>query len=161
VGFLPAKGGDRRAELAAVTADAVTQVLFEAPHRITSLAAELAAATPARRVTLARELTKQFETIVTAPAAELPAWLAADDNRQRGEFVLVLHALPAVPAGAEVLSPATLQTLQVLLRELPLKQAVALAAEITGAPRKALYQRALAARDGTGPGSTGAAASGP
>ena len=104
VGFLPAKGGERRAALAAALADAATQVLFEAPHRINALAADLAAAAPQRRVTLARELTKQFETIVTAPAAELPAWLAADDHRQRGEFVLVLHALPPTPAAAAALA---------------------------------------------------------
>ncbi len=157
-GFLPAKGGERRAALAVALADAATQVLFEAPHRITGLAAELAGAAPGRRVTVARELTKQFETIVTLPVADLPAWLAADDNRQRGEFVLVLHALPAVPAAAEALSPATLRALHVLLRELPLKQAVALAAEITGAPRNALYQRALAERGNGEPGSTEAPA---
>ncbi|MBK7277824.1 MAG: 16S rRNA (cytidine(1402)-2'-O)-methyltransferase [Betaproteobacteria bacterium] len=152
VGFLPAKGGERRAALAAALADAATQVLFEAPHRINALAADLAAAAPQRRVTLARELTKQFETIVTAPAAELPAWLAADDHRQRGEFVLVLHALPPTPAAAAALAPATLHTLRVLLRELPLKQAVALAADITGAPRNALYPWALAERGHVGPG---------
>ena len=153
VGFLPAKSGERRSALTAVRADPATQVLFEAPHRITALAAELAAAVPQRRVTLARELTKQFETIVTAPAADLPAWLAADDNRQRGEFVLVLHALPATPAAGDALSPATLQTLRLLLRELPLKQAVALATEITGAPRNALYQFALTERGHTPSGS--------
>lgn len=158
VGFLPAKGGERRSALAVALADAATQVLFEAPHRITGLAAELAAAAPERRVTLARELTKQFETIVTLPAADLPRWLAEDDNRQRGEFVLVLHARPAVPAAAEALSAASLHTLRVLLRELPLKQAVALAAEITGAPRNALYQRALAERGDSEPGSTEAPA---
>jgi 16S rRNA (cytidine1402-2'-O)-methyltransferase len=152
VGFLPAKGGERRAALAAALADAATQVLFEAPHRINALAAELAAAAPQRRVTLARELTKQFETVVTEAAAELPGWLAADGDRQRGEFVLVLHALPAAPAAAGALAPATVQTLRLLLRELPLKQAVALAADITGAPRKALYPFALAERDRPPPG---------
>jgi len=148
VGFLPAKGGERRTALALALADAGTQVLFEAPHRIVALVAELAAGAPQRRLTLARELTKQFETVVTAPAGELPAWLAGDDNRQRGEFVLVLHALPAAPAADAALDPAALHTLRVLLRELPLKQAAALAAEITGLPRKLLYQRALAERDG-------------
>jgi len=143
-GFLPAKGGERREALAACLADASTLVLFEAPHRIEALAAALADGAPERRVTLCRELTKQFETVASMPAAELPAWLAADANRQRGEFVLVLHARPAPEATG--LPPATLQTLQVLLRELPLKQAVALAAEITGAPRNALYERALAER---------------
>ena len=145
IGFLPAKGLDRRNALQAAATALGCQVLFEAPHRIEALLAGLAEAAPGRRITLCRELTKQFETIVTLAAAEAPGWLAADANRSRGEFVLVLHALPAsalvtaddaLPAEAErVLGP--------LLRELPLKQAVALAAELSGAPRNALYQRAL------------------
>jgi 16S rRNA (cytidine1402-2'-O)-methyltransferase len=147
-GFLPAKGAERSAALASVLADTRTQVLFEAPHRIDELLAALASAAPTRTVTLARELTKQFETIVTRPAAELPAWQAADAQRGRGEFVLVLHALPASKPADDELPAATLHTLRVLLRELPLKQAVALAAEISGAPRNALYTRALAERDG-------------
>ena len=147
VGFLPAKGSERNSALVGVLAQTGAQVLFEAPHRISALLAALAAGAPQRRVTLCRELTKQFETIVTCGAAELPAWLAADANRERGEFVLVLHALPAASAAVDELSPATLHTLQVLLRELPLKQAVALAAEITGTARNALYSRALAERD--------------
>ena len=145
-GFLPAKGGERRELLASVLADRRTQVLFEAPHRITELVAALAEAAPGRRVTLCRELTKQFETIVTQPAAALPAWLAADDNRARGEFVLVLHAQPAPEIDHAALPPAALNMLRVLLREVPLKQAVALAAELSGAPRNALYQQALAER---------------
>jgi 16S rRNA (cytidine1402-2'-O)-methyltransferase len=146
VGFLPAKGGERRAALAALLVDAGTLVLFEAPHRVAELAADLAAQAPTRRVTLARELTKQFEAVVTQPAAALPAWLAGDPNRLRGEFVLVLHAQPPVPV--EGLPPQAEQALRVLLRELPLKQAVALAAEISGAPRNELYARALALRGG-------------
>ena len=142
IGFLPAKGGERSAALASALADARTQVLFEAPHRIVSLVHALAAQAPGRSVTLCRELTKQFETIVTQPASQLPAWQAADANRERGEFVLVLHALPAAPVDDD-LPPATLHTLRVLMRDLPLKQAVALAAEITGAPRNTLYARAL------------------
>ncbi|EGJ09679.1 hypothetical protein RBXJA2T_05088 [Rubrivivax benzoatilyticus JA2 = ATCC BAA-35] len=144
VGFLPSRGGERRDALAACLGERSTQVLFEAPHRIEALAATLAEGAPERHVTLCRELTKQFETVATMAAGELPGWLAADANRVRGEFVLVLHALPAVEA--EGLAPAALQTLEVLLRELPLKQAVALAAEISGAPRNALYQEALARR---------------
>jgi 16S rRNA (cytidine1402-2'-O)-methyltransferase len=127
-----------------------TQVLLEAPHRIAALLAALAEAAPQRRLTLARELTKQFEQVVTLPAAEAPAWLAADAQRQRGEFVLVLHALPAVAARAAGLPAPALQALAVLQRALPLAQAVALAAEIGGAPRKALYRHALAQRDGAG-----------
>ena len=146
VGFLPAKGAERHSALAQALADARAQVLFEAPHRIKALLGALAAGAPERRVTLCRELTKQFETIVTRTAAELPAWQAADANRERGEFVLVLHALPLAAAAADALPPATLHTLRVLLRELPLKQAVALAADITGTARNALYARALAER---------------
>ena len=106
IGFLPGKGADRRGALAAAASAPGCQVLFEAPHRIEALAAGLAEAAPARRVTLCRELTKQFESISTMPAAELPGWLAGDANRCRGEFVLVLHAVPPVelPAGAAGLS---------------------------------------------------------
>ena len=147
VGFLPAKGGERAAALATVLADARTQILFEAPHRISALLAALAAAVPARPVTLCRELTKQFETIVTRPAGALPAWAAEDINRERGEFVLVLHALASAPVHAAELAPATLHTLRVLMRDLPLKQAVALAAELTGSARNLLYARALAERN--------------
>ena len=147
-GFLPAKGQERRGALLALLAAPGTQVLFEAPHRIESLASALAEAAPQRRLTLCRELTKQFETVATMDAAALPGWLQADANRQRGEFVLVLHALPAaVAAEADTLSAAALHILQVLQRELPLKQAVALATELSGAPRNALYERALAARN--------------
>jgi 16S rRNA (cytidine1402-2'-O)-methyltransferase len=144
VGFLPAKGAERRERLAACVADGSSVVLFEAPHRIEALLAALAEAAPARHVTVCRELTKQFETVASMPAATLPAWLAADSNRARGEFVLVLHAVPA--AVSEELPAEALSTLKVLLRELPLKQAVALAAELSGAPRNALYEEALRQR---------------
>ncbi len=150
-GFLPTKGAERQARLQALLEDGVTLVLFEAPHRIEALGEELAAAVPRRRVTLARELTKQFEAIATQSARLLPTWLAAEPNRRRGEFVLVVHA-PDTRAVAtnDELPAEVLKTLAVLQRELPLKQAVALAAEITGAPRNALYAWALAQRGGPG-----------
>ena len=140
-GFLPTRGAERAQALKALAMRDDTQVLFEAPHRIESLLQGLAEACPARSVTLCRELTKQFETVSTMLASELPAWLAADPNRSRGEFVLVVHALKPVAADDGAAShDATLRT---LLAELPLKQAVALAAELTGAARNALYARAL------------------
>ncbi|MBL8287003.1 MAG: 16S rRNA (cytidine(1402)-2'-O)-methyltransferase [Rubrivivax sp.] len=149
-GFLPAKGAERRSRLRSLLADETPLVLFEAPHRIEALVDELAAEAPGRRVTLARELTKQFESIVTAAAADMPAWLAGDAHRKRGEFVLVLHARPPGGSGAASsegeLTAAAKHALAVLQRELPLKQAVALAAEISSAPRKALYAWALANR---------------
>ena len=150
IGFAPAKGADRRAWLQAACAAPLCQVLFEAPHRIAALLATLAEAAPQRRITVCRELTKQFESITTLPAGELPDWLAADANRSRGEFVLVLHALPAAVASDDGLPAEAERLLVPLLRELPLKQAVALAAELSGAPRNALYQRALALRQAGG-----------
>ncbi len=142
LGFLPARGAERTRSLPAVAANPATLVLFEAPHRIASLLRDLASICPERRVSLCRELTKQFETVVTLQAAELPAWLAADPNRERGEFVLVLHARALVES--DQASPTHDAALQTLLGVLPLKQAVALTAELTGLPRNALYARALA-----------------
>ncbi len=143
MGFLPARGAERTARLQRLGQGTVAQLLFEAPHRIETLARELAAQAPQRTLTLCRELTKQFETVATMPAAALPAWLAADAHRLRGEFVLVLHAPEPVDAPADGLPAATRHMLDVLLRQLPLKQAVGLATELSGAPRNALYQAAL------------------
>ena len=152
VGFLPGKGQGRRSALQAAAAAPGCQVLFEAPHRIEALLAGLCEAAPGRRITLCRELTKQFETIVTLAAADAPGWLAADANRCRGEFVVVLHALPAPARPVDDALPAEAERLLIpLLRDLPLKQAVALAAELSGAPRNALYQRALVLKRGAGP----------
>jgi 16S rRNA (cytidine1402-2'-O)-methyltransferase len=145
-GFLPTKSAERQQALQRLAASAEAEVLFEAPHRIEQLARELAAAVAQRSVTVCRELTKQFETVMTLPAAELPAWLAADANRTRGEFVLVLHSVQA-EAEADVLPAAAERALARLIEALPLKQAVALAAELTGAPRNALYARALALKN--------------
>ena len=122
------------------------QVLFEAPHRIEALAvARWPRPAASARVTVCRELTKQFETVVTMPAQALPGWLAADANRVRGEFVLVLHA--RADDTADSAGAAHDATLRTLLAALPLKQAVALAAELTGAPRNAVYERALALKN--------------
>ncbi len=112
-------------------------VLLEAPHRIEALAVALAVLGE-RQLTIGRELTKQFEEIVTLAASEFPAWLAQNANRTRGEFALVLH--PAVMVQGT--SPDA-RVLKLLLTELPLKTAVKLAAEITGDPRNALYELAL------------------
>lgn len=145
-GFLPAKGNDRAQALRQLTACGDTTVLFEAPHRIESLARELAGTCGERRITVCRELTKQFESVHTQACAALPAWLAADTNRLRGEFVLVLHAQATVDADDAAGAAAHDRILDPLLAALPLKQAVALAVELTGAPRNALYERALARR---------------
>jgi 16S rRNA (cytidine1402-2'-O)-methyltransferase len=140
-GFLPSKAGERSAAAAGLAAEPRAVVLLEAPHRIEA-AAQTLAGLGARRITVGRELTKQFEQITTLDAQALPDWLAADPNRVRGEFVLVLHPAPvAAEAGTDT------RVLQLLLAELPLKSAVRLAAEITGQSRNALYDAALALKN--------------
>ncbi len=141
-GFLPSKSGERASAVQALAQQTRAVVLLEAPHRIAALADALAALGQ-RPVTVARELTKQFEQIATLACADLPAWLAADAQRQRGEFVLVLH-----PAEAATSEDESERVLKLLLAELPLKTAVKLAADITGAARNGLYERALALKPG-------------
>ncbi|MEO6279463.1 16S rRNA (cytidine(1402)-2'-O)-methyltransferase [Roseateles sp.] len=148
-GFLPTKAGERRTVLQAVLAvESQSQVVFEAPHRIAELIALLAELAPARRVTVCRELTKQFESIHTAEAETLPGWLAADSQRLRGEFVLVVHARRPQPVADDELPAEPLRVLALLVAELPLKQAVTLAAQITGVPRNRLYDAGLALKRG-------------
>lgn len=141
-GFLPARTQQRRTALRELTALPATIVLYEAPHRILDLAHDLAQELDAPRgVVLARELTKRFESIHACVAGELLAWLEGDANRQRGEFVVLIEAA-APPAGDE-LDGEALRVLGLLLEELPVKGAAKLASAITGAPRNALYARAL------------------
>lgn len=144
-GFMPPKGAARAAALQQALAQPCSTVLFEAPHRIASLAKDVAAHVPQRRVTLCRELTKQFESIDTLRAADWPAWLAADANRERGEFVIVVHAPDAVGEQPEV-PDADVALLHALLEHVPLKQAVSLVADATHTSRNALYELALAWR---------------
>ncbi len=152
-GFLPAGATQRDAQLQAALDAAPAALFFEAPHRIVALAAALARQAPDRTVTVCRELTKQFETVHTDAARALPAWFAADANRQRGEFVVVVHAAAAaVEAGPHGLAAAHERTLRVLLEGgLGVRQAVQLAERLTDAPRKRLYAAALALR-GPDPG---------
>jgi 16S rRNA (cytidine1402-2'-O)-methyltransferase len=145
VGFLPPKPGARRTALQALADSPVPLVVYESPHRIAECLADLAEVLgAAREIVVAREITKRHEQIVRMPLAEAPAWLAADSDRGRGEFVLVVSACPPV----EGMPPEAERVLGVLLRDLPLKTAAQLAAEITGAPRKLLYARALELKQG-------------
>ena len=148
VGFLSSKAVERAAQLRELATRPETTVLFEAPHRIAALAGALAEVMPARSLSLCRELTKQFEHVETLDAAALPNWLAADPHRSRGEFVLVLHALPAAATEDSPMITSAERLLRTLVAALPLKQAVALTAEATGAPRNALYERALQLKSG-------------
>nr|MBA3771406.1 16S rRNA (cytidine(1402)-2'-O)-methyltransferase [Ramlibacter sp.] len=142
-GFLPAKALEREAAVGALAQEPRAVVLLEAPHRIEALARALAVL-GRRGITVGRELTKQFEEVASLPCLELPAWLAADSQRTRGEFALVLHAQPAARQGDE-----GLRVLGLLLKELPVKSAVKLSAEITGASRNELYEAALRMKSGS------------
>lgn len=141
-GFLPTKTSEREAAVAALAGEPRTVVLLEAPHRIEALA-KAVAALAARKVTVARELTKQFEQVVTVECGTLSSWLQEDAQRARGEFALVLHPQPAARSGDE-----GQRVLALLLSELPVKTAVKLAAEITGAARNELYDAALKIKNG-------------
>ncbi|MDM0051387.1 16S rRNA (cytidine(1402)-2'-O)-methyltransferase [Variovorax sp. J22R115] len=141
-GFLPSKTGERDAAVLELADEPRSVVLLEAPHRIEALARALATLGE-RQITVGRELTKQFEEIATVTAAALPDWFAASRDRTRGEFALVLHPKPATADdGVE-----GERVLRLLLAELPVKSAVRVAAEISGAPRNALYDAALRIRE--------------
>jgi 16S rRNA (cytidine1402-2'-O)-methyltransferase len=146
-GFLPASGASRRRELATLKAQTVTLAFYEAPHRIVASIEDIAEVLGGeRRLTLARELTKTFETFHRCSLAEASAWLQEDANRQRGEFVLLVE--PAPVKSEQGLGEESLRILELLLAELPLKQAVKLATEITGEKKNALYQLALELQNG-------------
>ena len=145
-GFLPVKNAERATAVQQLASEPRCVVLLEAPHRIEDLADALAVLGE-RPVTLARELTKQFEEISTHPARDLAGWLAGAPQRVKGEFVVLLHPLPSQQDdGADAQ-----RVLRLLLGELPTKTAVKLAADITGAPRNALYSQALQIRQDEGP----------
>ena len=141
-GFLPASGAARRKALEILKTHTVTLVFYEAPHRIVESIVDMANVLgDERRITFAREITKTFETIYSCNLADAKAWLEADTNQQRGEFVLLVEA--AAVKVAEEFSEEVVRILKLLLAELPLKQAVKLTAEITNEKKNDLYEFAL------------------
>lgn len=143
-GFLPSRPAERRTALGRLAATPDPIVFYEAPHRVAQTLRDMARILGGeRRVVIARELTKVFEEVHECALDAAVAWLEHKQERSRGEFVLVVGPAPAAQA-EEPRAPENV--LRILLAQLPLKQAVALAAEITGARRKVLYQRALAWR---------------
>jgi 16S rRNA (cytidine1402-2'-O)-methyltransferase len=126
----------------------VTLVFYEAPHRIIECVEDIANVLgDERRLTFARELTKTFETFYTSTAGLASAWLQADTNQQRGEFVLLVET--AAVKEAEEIPEETVRVLKLLLAELPLKQAVKLATEITHEKKNVLYEFALKLKENT------------
>ena len=142
-GFLPAKANARRGRLEQIKEEPRTLIFYEAPHRLLESLEDMREVFGGDRpAVLARELTKTFETLKGAPLSELCGWVAADSNQQRGECVVLVGGWQA-PEGEGALSAEALRVLDLLLGELPLKRAAALAAEITGVRKNLLYQAAL------------------
>ena len=143
-GFLPAKGGERRTALQSLLPLPYTLVFYEAPHRVADTIADLVAVFGEREIVFARELTKTFEEIHACALSEAAAWIAADANRERGEFVLIVSGAPEQEKSAV----ETQRVLEILLSELPVKQAAKLAAQITGEKKNQLYELALKLKGG-------------
>ncbi|WEK31940.1 MAG: 16S rRNA (cytidine(1402)-2'-O)-methyltransferase [Candidatus Pseudomonas phytovorans] len=142
-GFLPAKQAGRRARLEQVKEEPRTLIFYEAPHRILECLEDMELVFGGERpALLARELTKTFETLKGLPLAELRAFVAGDSNQQRGECVVLVGGWSG-PEGEQAISAEAQRVLDLLLAELPLKRAAALAAEITGVRKNLLYQLAL------------------
>lgn len=148
-GFLPTKAGERKRKLESLKALPSCILIFhEAPHRMLECLADMITVFgEQRQITIARELTKLFETIYTADLANALLWLQADENQQKGEFVLLLS--PAAPEQSKEITEQAEHALHILMENLPLKQAVQLTAEITGENKKKLYAFALVKKDVT------------
>ena len=144
-GFSPSKSAARQQWLRQWLAVPAPVVFFESPHRLSSVLQDLVQlCEPQREVTIARELTKRFEQIVTLPVEEAPQWLAADSQRGQGEFVLIVHEAVRKPQSAEgQVEPSVLVLLDALLESLSVRDAARVAAKATGVARDVLYSLAL------------------
>ena len=146
-GFPPAKSAARRAVFEKLREESRTLIFYESPHRILESLKDMAEIFGStREAVLARELTKQFETVRGGGLAELHDWVEADKHQQLGEFVILIHCVPR--AEREAMDAEAERVLKLLLEELPVSQAAALAAKITGLKKNKLYEYALAFRKG-------------
>lgn len=142
-GFLPARQQPRRSALEALAKESRTLIFYEAPHRVLATLEDMASCFGVEReAVLARELTKTHETIIHGTVAELVERVKSDANQQRGEIVLVVRGADLETISAD--SAEQERLLRILMAEVPLKQAAAIAAKITGGSKNALYQQALA-----------------
>ncbi|MFO1306693.1 MAG: 16S rRNA (cytidine(1402)-2'-O)-methyltransferase [Burkholderiales bacterium] len=150
-GFPPHASKARRAWLDRLARIPAAVVMYEAPHRVAATVAEIAQAFAGERdLTVAREITKAFETIARVPLAQAAAWFAEDTNRTRGELVLVVDLPEREDEGAATLDENTERWLQALLEELPPARAARVVAAVTGVPRDVVYARALSLKPGSG-----------
>lgn len=143
-GFLPPRSSARLQRLRALAQEERTQVFYEAPHRLLGFIEDLTATHGGQRMAaLAKEITKIHETVCQAPLEDLYRWLREDEQRLKGEFVLVVE-------GREAATPQqvdTERTLEILLKHVPLREAVTVASELLQVPRNQLYRRALAIKN--------------
>jgi 16S rRNA (cytidine1402-2'-O)-methyltransferase len=145
-GFPPHKQGARRQLFESLADEQRTVIFYESPHRIADSVIDMRDAFgEQRQAVICRELTKTWETIHGDSLGGLSQWIMADDNNRRGEFVVLIHGAPVVDQDSQ-LSDADRQ-LRILLEELPVKQAAALVAKITGLKKNAVYKRALELAD--------------
>lgn len=140
-GFLPSKSGARQKTLAALANEERTMVFYDAPRRAIDTVADIVEVLGGeRRVVMARELTKTFETVYSDSAQNILDWLNEDPNQLKGEMVLIIAGKPKDNTG---ISPEIAKTLEILLEELPPKKACAVAAKIYGVKKNTLYDFAL------------------
>jgi len=141
-GFPPAKSAARRAVFEKLREEARTLIFYESPHRILESLKEMTEIFgPEREAVLARELTKQFETVRSGTLSELSEWVNRDPRQQLGEFVILIHGVPREER--EAVDEEAERVLRILLGELPVSQAAALAAKISGLKKNRLYEYAL------------------
>jgi 16S rRNA (cytidine1402-2'-O)-methyltransferase len=144
IGFLSSKGEKRKRQLQQLVEDSATLILYESVHRIADLMTALTETLPAEReVCLARELTKRFEQIITAPIAELHTWFLDHPENRKGEYVVIVSGAPAKSHNDTELR----KTLQLLMAELPLKKAAEITAKLTGERKNSVYELALKLKD--------------
>lgn len=142
-GFLPAKGGNRRAKLEALRGETRTLIFYESPHRIIdSLTDMVAILGEEREATVAREITKCFETIRFSTLAELLLFVTHDHNQQKGEFVVMIAG--AAEIVIEGMGPEVMRIAEILATELPVKQAASLTSQICGGKKREIYQYLIA-----------------
>jgi len=148
-GFLPAKPAPRRERLARLGEEPRTLIFYEAPHRLLETLADMAAVLGEKReAVLARELTKIHETVHKDTLENLVRWVRSDPHQQKGECVILVHGAPPA-ADSQAVERDAQRVLEILLKELPVKQAAALASDITGARKNRLYELAVQLKEGS------------
>ena len=144
-GFLPARSGARRKRIDELADFPHTWILYESPHRVVDCLSDMEAVLgDERRLVLARELTKRFETVCSGTAAELLAHLEADANMRRGEFVLLVQGAPVARDADALLPESVTDVLAELVNVVPVRTACQMVSQLTGLKSRLLYKAAIA-----------------